>query len=267
MMLSAVRAPPQPPAPLPPPSALQGYKEAGDAKDEAYLQVSPQQGMQAPCGLPDSRADAVPTLLCPCTPPPSLAAKQHWRGLGDAALAAGRSSASGTPWLRARATPRASRPPDPVPPPSVPCLPSLPHKQFHNPRTFEDFDKPIPNFRKFGLKAGEVPKFFDGVLSVGGALAQRPEWRWACSALLPKGASGRVCTPLLLLCRSSNPPPPLSAFAALQKRASDSVATKAAWWDVRRAAVEDAVGGTRAVRVQSGRGGALPGRAGKGRVS
>jgi hypothetical protein len=34
---------------------------------------------------------------------------------------------------------------------------------FHNPRTFEDFDKPVPNFKKFGLKAGEVPKFFDQV--------------------------------------------------------------------------------------------------------
>lgn len=39
-----------------------------------------------------------------------------------------------------------------------------PYLKFHNPRTFEDFDKAIPNFRKFGLKSGEVPKFFDTVL-------------------------------------------------------------------------------------------------------
>lgn len=36
--------------------------------------------------------------------------------------------------------------------------------KYHNPRTFESFDHPIPNFRKFNLKAGEVPKFFDNVL-------------------------------------------------------------------------------------------------------
>jgi len=40
-----------------------------------------------------------------------------------------------------------------------------PYLKYHNPRTFEDMDKPIPNFKKFGLKAGEVPKFFDNVLS------------------------------------------------------------------------------------------------------
>jgi hypothetical protein len=44
-----------------------------------------------------------------------------------------------------------------------------PYLHFHNPRTFEDLDKPIPNFKKFGLKAGEVPKFFDNVLQVGGS--------------------------------------------------------------------------------------------------
>lgn len=40
-----------------------------------------------------------------------------------------------------------------------------PYLKYHNPRTFEDMDKPIPNFKKFGLKSGEVPKFFDNVLS------------------------------------------------------------------------------------------------------
>jgi hypothetical protein len=34
------------------------------------------------------------------------------------------------------------------------CLSLQPYLKFHNPRTFEDMDKPIPNFKKFGLKAG-----------------------------------------------------------------------------------------------------------------
>jgi hypothetical protein len=29
-----------------------------------------------------------------------------------------------------------------------------PYLKFHNPRTFEDMEKPIPNFKCFGLKAG-----------------------------------------------------------------------------------------------------------------
>jgi hypothetical protein len=29
-----------------------------------------------------------------------------------------------------------------------------PYLKYHNPRTFEDMDKPIPNFKKFGLKSG-----------------------------------------------------------------------------------------------------------------
>jgi len=37
--------------------------------------------------------------------------------------------------------------------------------KYHNPRTFEDLSAPVPNFRAMNLKAGEVPKFFDGVLS------------------------------------------------------------------------------------------------------
>ena len=40
-----------------------------------------------------------------------------------------------------------------------------PHLKFHNPRTFEDLNKPVPNFRALTLKAGEVPKFFDTVLT------------------------------------------------------------------------------------------------------
>lgn len=50
----------------------------------------------------------------------------------------------------------------------------------HNPRAYEDLDAPIPNFKKFNLKAGEVPKFFDGVLQAraGAAVAAKDAW-WA----------------------------------------------------------------------------------------
>eukprot|EP00882_Tetradesmus_deserticola_P016887 GHRQ01018066.1.p1 GENE.GHRQ01018066.1~~GHRQ01018066.1.p1 ORF type:complete len:179 (+),score=53.50 GHRQ01018066.1:268-804(+) len=53
-----------------------------------------------------------------------------------------------------------------------------PYLKFHNPRTFEDMDKPIPNFKKFGLKSGEVPKFFDNVLAkrAGEAVALKGSW-------------------------------------------------------------------------------------------
>eukprot|EP00775_Hariotina_reticulata_P010525 gene10525-10685_t len=53
-----------------------------------------------------------------------------------------------------------------------------PYLKFHNLRTFENLDKPIPNFKKFGLKAGEVPKFFDNVLSkrAGEAVTLKGQW-------------------------------------------------------------------------------------------
>lgn len=53
-----------------------------------------------------------------------------------------------------------------------------PYLKFHNPRTFEDMDKPIPNFKKFGLKSGEVPKFFDNVLAkrAGEAVSLKGMW-------------------------------------------------------------------------------------------
>ena len=35
-----------------------------------------------------------------------------------------------------------------------------PYLKFHNPRTFEDMTKAVPNFRSMNLKAGEVPRFF-----------------------------------------------------------------------------------------------------------
>lgn len=52
--------------------------------------------------------------------------------------------------------------------------------KFHNPKSFEDFSKPIPNFKKFGLKAGEVPRFFDNVLQkrAGESVDKKNEW-WA----------------------------------------------------------------------------------------
>lgn len=37
---------------------------------------------------------------------------------------------------------------------SLPVCRLQPYLKFHNPRTFEDMDKPIPNFKKFDLKAG-----------------------------------------------------------------------------------------------------------------
>jgi hypothetical protein len=53
-----------------------------------------------------------------------------------------------------------------------------PYLKYHNPRTFEDLSKPVPNFRTFGLKAGEVPKFFDGVLSARAAEAVKDKALW-----------------------------------------------------------------------------------------
>lgn len=53
-----------------------------------------------------------------------------------------------------------------------------PYLKHHDPRTFEDLDKPIPDFRKFGLKAGEVPRFFDSVLSARAADAAAAKDAW-----------------------------------------------------------------------------------------
>eukprot|EP00878_Enallax_costatus_P000627 GHUV01000730.1.p1 GENE.GHUV01000730.1~~GHUV01000730.1.p1 ORF type:complete len:638 (+),score=262.56 GHUV01000730.1:185-2098(+) len=53
-----------------------------------------------------------------------------------------------------------------------------PYLKFHNPRTFEAMNKPIPNFKKFGLKAGEVPKFFDNVLSKRASEAVSLKGHW-----------------------------------------------------------------------------------------
>lgn len=57
-------------------------------------------------------------------------------------------------------------------------LPPQPFLKFHNPRSFEDLDQPVPNFKKFALKAGEVPKFFDTVLlkRADEAAAKKADW-------------------------------------------------------------------------------------------
>lgn len=52
--------------------------------------------------------------------------------------------------------------------------------KYHNPRTFEDMTKPVPNFRAMSLKPGEVPRFFDSVLMgrAADAVAKKEAW-WA----------------------------------------------------------------------------------------
>jgi hypothetical protein len=57
--------------------------------------------------------------------------------------------------------------------------------KFHNPRTFEDFTAPIPNFRTLDLKSGQVPKFFDTVLATRADVSVEQVSRFApqhCSA-------------------------------------------------------------------------------------
>jgi hypothetical protein len=49
------------------------------------------------------------------------------------------------------------------------CCVLQPYLKYHNPRTFEDMDKPIPNFKKFGLKSGAP----DGEGGGGGAMGKQ----------------------------------------------------------------------------------------------
>ncbi|MEW5298996.1 MAG: hypothetical protein WDW36_002057 [Sanguina aurantia] len=55
-----------------------------------------------------------------------------------------------------------------------------PYLKFHNPKSFEDMGKAVPNFRSLALRSGELPKFFDGVLSrrAEEAVEKKSEW-WA----------------------------------------------------------------------------------------
>lgn len=48
---------------------------------------------------------------------------------------------------------------------ALPLVDAQPYLKPHNLRTYEDFNKPVPNYRSMALKAGEVPRFFDTVLS------------------------------------------------------------------------------------------------------
>lgn len=53
-----------------------------------------------------------------------------------------------------------------------------PYLKFHNPRSFEDLSKEVPNFRALNLKAGEIPKFFDTVLSARADEAVEAKNKW-----------------------------------------------------------------------------------------
>jgi hypothetical protein len=55
---------------------------------------------------------------------------------------------------------------------------SEPYLKFHNPRSFEDLSKEVPNFRALNLKAGEVPKFFDTVLMTRAEEAVEAKNKW-----------------------------------------------------------------------------------------
>lgn len=83
-------------------------------------------------------------------------------------------------------------PPSAKLPPSFPPSPQ-PYLKHHNPRTFEDLEAPIPNFKKFGLKAGEVPKFFDSVLvkRADEAATKKAAW-WEARRAVAKDAAAKA---------------------------------------------------------------------------
>lgn len=96
-----------------------------------------------------------------------------------------------------------------------PCHPQ-PYLKHHNPRTFEDMSKAIPNFKKFGLKAGEVPRFFDNVLQV-----RRRVWfcrGWLAGAEGVKGHVGRGAALLYYVLQVRR----VARAAARQKPAADA---------------------------------------------
>ncbi len=154
---------------------LQGYKDVGDSNKEVSRRHSSSSSGGACCGSPGrpglagrrrhgTQAAALQPQSCP------HAGRGRCTGPGAC------SAPSGVPAKPCPSPPRPApaRPPHPLPRPQ-------PYLKFHNPRTFEDMDKPIPNFKKFGLKAGEVPKFFDGVLTKrAGARARCRRCRGRC---------------------------------------------------------------------------------------
>jgi hypothetical protein len=72
---------------------------------------------------------------------------------------------------------------------------SEPYLKYHNPRTFEDFTTPVPNFRTFGLKSGEVPKFFDNVLMrrAEESIQEKGKW-WATRKSEVEAAASKIDT-------------------------------------------------------------------------
>jgi hypothetical protein len=136
-----------------------------------------------------------------------------------------------------------------------------PYLKFHNPRTFEDLDKPIPNFKKFGLKAGEVPKFFDGVLikRAGGCCASR------CLAAEQARRAGTRAEPPRASCAPgscSRSAAQATELHAAPTPAGESVDAKTQWWAERKAQVEAAADQSSAVS-----GAARLGAAGSGVLS
>lgn len=95
-----------------------------------------------------------------------------------------------------------------------------PYLKHHNPRTFEDLAKPVPNFKKFGLKAGEVPKFFDNVLAAraADAVAAKDAWwatRRAAAAEAVKEMPAKAVAPLPVpKWEAPDKPVPLAALKA-----------------------------------------------------
>lgn len=93
----------------------------------------------------------------------------------------------------------------------------------HNPRTFEDLEKPIPNFKKFGLKAGDVPRFFDGVLQAraSAAVDAKNQWWAARQETVQEALKERTFkpfTPLPVPSWSLGQPVPLAALKASTDR-------------------------------------------------
>ncbi|KAG1681525.1 hypothetical protein FOA52_014031 [Chlamydomonas sp. UWO 241] len=105
-----------------------------------------------------------------------------------------------------------------------------PYLKFHNPRTFEDMAKPVPNFRAMGLKAGEVPKFFDLVLSgrAADAAAAKDEW-WAArkkEATAAAKSSGKAFPSVPLPEWKAGSPVAMAAMAASTDKLVQSMEPK-----------------------------------------
>ncbi|KXZ54748.1 hypothetical protein GPECTOR_4g818 [Gonium pectorale] len=71
--------------------------------------------------------------------------------------------------------------------------------KFHNPRTFEDMNAPVPNFRAQNLKPGEVGKFFDNVMQkrAGEAIDAKNKWWEARKSEAQAAAASKGALPSL----------------------------------------------------------------------